>query len=994
MRIPQANAQLNIGAGTPNLSQAGVVAVGEAAQGFGSSLVHAGGVLNRVQEFQSDEANRMEVAQNKAASFTNDEYLLRYQTSTANVNQQAALNAGENLGLHDAGVNYLQEQSGEINARIAELEQMGQPALAAELKSKKDQVDMGYSADLRLNEFKLQKGSQELHLDQRAEGTIASTTAAPEINDARLQESLKIIDDSTLLNPVEKEARKAKLIQDARTVEANLRAGGDPELAASMLGMPIPDTGDKNFYDRMRHIESGGRDNAVSPTGATGRYQFIKSTWDGIRQRHPELGLTADGRTDPNQQERAVRALTKENRAHLRSALGREPTPGELYLAHQQGAGGAAKMLANPNQKAISIVGAQAIVVNGGNPNMTAGEFANLWISKFDGTTAPSYPATQGAADPRYAMLPIDSRQQIMNRTQAVFNANQQAQQEAANISYANQKGQIELGVALGTINSMEGLMAVGGGLRPGDLADFVNKINTQTKTKMEYANEKASSTVDGRPMNFVGADMNKQHQTLFEQAVPGGQWWNGAGVAATQQFMQQEGNRAAPKMLDDINTSLSSINFENPNTGLLKSQLAVLADMRNTAGIFRGLEKSGDAQGLLDKARTYESLGHTNGLDRAINEWVQDRDPKVLAAREKYRNTPEYTTTKKTIEQGELFLGGKLIAGVNDTVAVSDVQFQDNIQAEAMWNTTALRVYEQTGDIERAKTEANMELSKIYGVGEPMENGMRPAMLWSPEKLLPPLPDVTVGTEGIIGTGIGAQPTVADTHAWISNQAEELGAAYIKQNMPAEAALFGDNPSIMMVADANTERGWREYMQRKQQGVPDDKNAAPTYQLQAIDTEGVVHTIPVNFRPNLSAARIKTAADLNQYRVNLEQEKVKAETARAAPVSQQDPYYAQKEQARVTDKRAADIAAGDTSSLTPVERRPNPQNNPKFEDQPPVRAPKEMTADDIIREQMRGQTGGQPSGDVPPPKRKAYDPRKDLRPSGGPPTRPILGGN
>lgn len=62
--------------------------------------------------------------------------------------------------------------------------------------------------------------------------------------------------------------------------------------------------------------------------------------------------------------------------------FGRVPDVGELYLMHQQGPGGALKLLSNPNARAADIVGTKAVADNGGDPNMTAGQFANMWMQK------------------------------------------------------------------------------------------------------------------------------------------------------------------------------------------------------------------------------------------------------------------------------------------------------------------------------------------------------------------------------------------------------------------------------------------------------------------------------------------------------------------------------------------------------------------------------------------------------------------------------------
>lgn len=139
------------------------------------------------------------------------------------------------------------------------------------------------------------------------------------------------------------------------------------------------------FLERTAYIESRGNVNAVSSTGATGLFQFTKGTARDFRLKN---------RNDPVQSTEAAVRLAVSNRNVLRNALGREPTGAELYLAHQQGAGGASSLLKNPTAKAVDIVGEQAVRVNGGDSNMTAGEFANLWLNKFN--NAPTINTTQG----------------------------------------------------------------------------------------------------------------------------------------------------------------------------------------------------------------------------------------------------------------------------------------------------------------------------------------------------------------------------------------------------------------------------------------------------------------------------------------------------------------------------------------------------------------------------------------------------------------------
>lgn len=137
------------------------------------------------------------------------------------------------------------------------------------------------------------------------------------------------------------------------------------------------------YLERTAYIESRGDVNAVSPTGATGLFQFTKGT-------AKDMGLT--DRNDPVASTEATVRLALRNQSGLEKVLGRKPTGGELYLAHQQGLGGASALLRNTDANVVEALlpaykgnrerAEQAVKVNGGKITMTAGEFANIWISK------------------------------------------------------------------------------------------------------------------------------------------------------------------------------------------------------------------------------------------------------------------------------------------------------------------------------------------------------------------------------------------------------------------------------------------------------------------------------------------------------------------------------------------------------------------------------------------------------------------------------------
>lgn len=145
---------------------------------------------------------------------------------------------------------------------------------------------------------------------------------------------------------------------------------------------------DDTYLAAIRTAESGGNDRAKNPkSSASGRYQFIDSTWRMMMKKHPELGLTADGRFDPEQQERAIRAFTADNAKSLMSA-GIEPTNANLYAAHFLGAGGAKTVLRAPDGTSLSsLLGPGVMRANPFLKGMTVSSF-KAWSSRKGGGQA------------------------------------------------------------------------------------------------------------------------------------------------------------------------------------------------------------------------------------------------------------------------------------------------------------------------------------------------------------------------------------------------------------------------------------------------------------------------------------------------------------------------------------------------------------------------------------------------------------------------------
>lgn len=165
----------------------------------------------------------------------------------------------------------------------------------------------------------------------------------------------------------------------------------------------------EKYYSYLRGSESGGNDKDQSKkSSAYGRYQFTIGTWADLIKRHPELGLTAKDRADPQAQEKAIRAFTQDNENYL-ARNGIPTTDLNVHMAHFLGAGGARDFInaynKDPNTLAINVAHPQSVASNyevfhhkDGTPR-TVGEIYQMYGKRF-GEDASSPSQTYQAPEP------------------------------------------------------------------------------------------------------------------------------------------------------------------------------------------------------------------------------------------------------------------------------------------------------------------------------------------------------------------------------------------------------------------------------------------------------------------------------------------------------------------------------------------------------------------------------------------------------------------
>jgi hypothetical protein len=227
----------------------------------------------------------------------------------------------------------------------------------------------------RLEELQLQAPDEIAKIQAGAMGGASAVPSAPAAPSA----------PSMSLSAIDPQKSKAPTFAAMQGTEPSLDLKGMFTDKERQYALPT------GYLERTAAIESRFNPNAQNPnSSAAGLFQFTNGT-------AKQYGLS--DKFDPAASTDAAARLAADNRAYLSKVLGRDPTAGELYLAHQQGMGGAAKLLANPNARAVDVVGAEAVRLNGGDANMTAGEFAAKWASKVDGgASAPRTGIASGNA--------------------------------------------------------------------------------------------------------------------------------------------------------------------------------------------------------------------------------------------------------------------------------------------------------------------------------------------------------------------------------------------------------------------------------------------------------------------------------------------------------------------------------------------------------------------------------------------------------------------
>ncbi|HTN60569.1 MAG TPA: transglycosylase SLT domain-containing protein [Devosia sp.] len=226
--------------------------------------------------------------------------------------------------------------------------------------------------------------------------------------------------------------------------------GVQPIAIPQSLAYVLTSAGDRNGVDFNYLLQTAMRESSLNPqakaqtSSAVGLFQFLEGTWlQVMKEQGPRLGYQqyADAiqkngdsyqvsdpetraqilklRENPQIAADLAAAFTKSNGDYLSAKFGRQPSAGELYIAHFLGAQGAEKMfnagLQNPDQIAANLFPRQAqankaIFYANGQPRSIKQVYRALVATHETGVPSVAFAAQQLASQPAPAAPVVASR--------------------------------------------------------------------------------------------------------------------------------------------------------------------------------------------------------------------------------------------------------------------------------------------------------------------------------------------------------------------------------------------------------------------------------------------------------------------------------------------------------------------------------------------------------------------------------------------------------
>lgn len=613
-----------------------------------------------------------------------------------------------------------------------------------------------------------------------------------------------------------KQAYKQNVTKGAMNLNASI--GQVIDEAANRYGVP-PAT-----LRMIAWLESKGDPNAQNEnSSAGGLFQFIDDTARayGLRNKF-DAAESAD----------AGARLARDNIEGLRAALGRDPTPGEVYLAHQQGLDGAKRLLSNPNALAEDIVGAKAVQLNGGAPGMRAREFANLWIRKAEGANANA----SLDQSPAFANLPYEDRNNLRADADRELLSEQTELIKAQNARIASQQNELINGIIDGTMGQTHIDTAYQEGW--GADADFrikaqnlYDKVNEERIAAAEFSQALEDPLAVWDPTD---EENNKRYNAWF------GQGGKQAFETGNADYLENTFFPTVAK-LGDIPTDAMGL-----LTGMIRSQVPEQAlyaldtlarlqdmdsrafDMRTSDAVARDVDLFRSLRGHLPADELLERLG--GGRTQ------EERQRRAVLQEEAEGNLKKMesgaTTLSKKVEDVVASYGW--VGGFNAPDLVASPAFARELNSD--FQSLYIDFYTRFGDDELATAHATKAIQRNWGVSN---IGGKPVLMKHPPEMVgyKPLGGSYDYIDRQLRTELGLGPD--EKFQLISDQQTEAEYLRWKAGVPDPKTGKVEPASYMTIVQSST----GEYRLRMTpDGVPDRRYFQPTAEDVEEDRRATQH--------------------------------------------------------------------------------------------------------------------------------------------------------
>jgi hypothetical protein len=427
---------------------------------IGSALESAGDELQAV-------AVRFQAKQEEMDKFKRITLENEYDQAVQNQSEEFARNApADGSGIHDGIVGQIDPTTGQV-AKPGLFDNLAQQFRDRVPASQREHFD----ANLGAKRLKMSGNAAAVQSSQEQEYAKVETA---KIQDGLLNSILQMDPDDSAsyeeykakgreaieaspMKPLLKQVALDKWDQTAPKALAQAIMTRDPGKLRSMLGMAPSEaattggTAIDTVVNKIIGVESGGNASAKNPkSSAAGLGQFIDSTWLATIKKHrPDIAAGKSAaqiialKTDPALAREMTKAFTQDNAEYLTNR-GVATTPGNIYLAHFLGAGGAVRVLkADPGASIGSIVGQDAITAN---PFLAGKSVADTiaWSNKKMGGASG---VASAPVDPRLAGLSPEDRWSLANQ---------------ADSAAAGQRVEMRTGIEVATTNAPAAIQNTG----------------------------------------------------------------------------------------------------------------------------------------------------------------------------------------------------------------------------------------------------------------------------------------------------------------------------------------------------------------------------------------------------------------------------------------------------------------------------------------------------------------------------------------------------